>query len=307
MSAPSQAPGLPAVTPDGVPPPRPGRSLSRLEPYLLGLPGLIFMIVFFLVPVARMMYLGLTVENDAGGVDWSWSHWASVFEDDYGRAVLFRTLRIGFWTTVGCLVLAYPLALWVRQISPAFRSMVILVVLSPLLTSSVVRMLGWVLLLYDDGIVNETLGAVGIGPLTLLYRESAIVIGAIHVFFGFMFLALLSAMSRIRESEIEAAMNLGAGRLRVIREIVFPVTIPGVIGGCVIVFSLACSEYAIANMLGGSSQPVMGSEIYKQALVYLQWDRAAGIATILFLIVTVAIVIFSGLLRRRALRGLSDE
>lgn len=299
-------PVLPVAPPE--PPARRSRSLAgRLEPYLLGLPGLVFMAVFFVVPVIRMVHLGLTVPGDDGTTTFSFDHWRSVFADDYGRAVLWRTLRIGFWTTVGCLVLAYPLALWVRQISAAWRSFVILVVLSPLLTSSVVRMLGWVLLLYDDGIVNRALSRLGVGEVHLLYRESAIVVGAIHVFFGFMFLALLSAMSRIKESEIEAAMDLGAGRLRVIREVVFPVTLPGVIGGCVIVFALACSEYAIANMLGGSSQPVMGSEIYKQALVYLQWDRAAGIATVLFVIVTAVIVVFSGLLRRRALRGLGDE
>jgi putative spermidine/putrescine transport system permease protein len=262
-------------------------------PYLLSLPFLIFLTVFFVLPVVRIMLLGIMPE---GGV--SFDLFASVLSDPFYQRVAIRTLRISLATTIVSLILAFPVALHMRHVSSRWQAILVLIMVSPLLTSVVVRTLAWVVLLSQRGILNQAIGAVGLEPVRLIYVESAVVIGLTHVFFGYMVVPLMTSIRRIDDNLYAAAANLGASRLRQHLEITLPLSVPGILTGSLLVFILSASAYATPSLLGGLRISMLAVEVFNQAITMFDWAEAAVLSTILF--VMIAIVVW---LVTRALEG----
>ena len=254
-------------------------------PYLLCLPLLIFLAAYFLFPVGRMMLLAVTSEH---GPPWfTLDRIVAILADPYNRGIILRTMRISVITTAASLVMAFPIAILLTRLTSRGQTILVLIMVSPLLTSVVVRSLAWLVLLSRQGIINQALGALGIAPMRLIYTETGVVIGLTHVFFGYMVISLMTALRRIDGNLYAAAANLGAGRSRMFREITLPLSLPGILAGCVLVFTLSASAYATPSMLGGSRATVFPVEIYNLAIQQLAWGDAAAAATILFLLIAV--------------------
>jgi putative spermidine/putrescine transport system permease protein len=268
--------------------------LPDRTPYLLILPFLIFLTVFFVVPVGQIMLLGIMPE--AGGV--SFELFASVVSDPFYQRVAIRTLRISLATTIVSLILAFPVALHMRHVSSRWQAILVLIMVSPLLTSVVVRTLAWVVLLSQRGIVNQAIGAVGLEPIRLIYVESAVVIGLTHVFFGYMVVPLMTSIRRIDDNLYAAAANLGASRLRQHLEITLPLSVPGILTGSLLVFILSASAYATPSLLGGLRISMLGVEVFNQAITMFDWAEAAVLSTILFAMIAIVVWLFT-----RALEG----
>jgi putative spermidine/putrescine transport system permease protein len=270
--------------------------MSRIAsaPYLLVLPFVIFLAAFFVLPVGQMMLLGI-MPKDGG---FSFDLFASVVSDPYYQRVAVRTLRISLATTALSLLLAFPVALHLRYVSSRWQSIIVLIMVSPLLTSVVVRTLAWVVLLSQRGLINQALGAAGLEPVRLIYVESAVVIGLTHVFFGYMVVSLMTAIRRIDENLYAAAANLGASRLRQHLEITIPLSLPGILTGSLLVFILSASAYATPSLLGGLRISMLAVEVFNQAVTMFDWAEAAVISTILF--VMIALVVW---IATRALEG----
>ncbi|MPZ62708.1 MAG: hypothetical protein GEU93_15715 [Propionibacteriales bacterium] len=276
------------------------RSLSS-GPYLMVLPLVLFAAVVFLYPIVDMAISTLVVTDpDTGGRSISWESFQRVVADDYAREMIFRTLRVGVLTTLLTLVLAYPVTLWMRELTPRWRGVLVTILLSPLLMSIVVRTLGWVVLLGPGGFINDSLERIGLGPVSFLYTEGAIVFGLAQVLLGFMVLALLTTVLQIPDTVVAAGANLGARPWRVLWHIVVPMTRPGILAGAAIVFPLSASAYVTPALLGGSHNPVMATEVYTQAIVQLEFDRAAAMALVLFALVTIGVALLGVLGRNRA-------
>ncbi|MGH6884831.1 MAG: ABC transporter permease [Geminicoccales bacterium] len=270
------------------------RALDR-TPYLLSLPFLIFLSAFFVVPVAQIMLLSIMPEEEAGV---SFDLFSSVISDPYYQRVALRTLRISLATTVASLILAFPVALHMRHVGSRWQSILVLIMVSPLLTSVVVRTLAWVVLLSQRGIINQAFGAAGLEPVRLIYVESAVVIGLTHVFFGYMVVPLMTSIRRIDENLYSAAANLGASRLRQHIEITVPLSLSGILTGSLLVFILSASAYATPSLLGGLRISMLAMEVFNQAITMFDWAEAAALSTILFVMIGIVVWLVT-----RALEG----
>lgn len=257
-------------------------------PYLFSMPALILVGGLFLFPVIRMVVTSFIARSDAGA-GFSVARYVTVLTDPYYLKMLWRTVYLSGVTTVVTLVAAYPVALFMRQVSSKWRSYLSLILLSPLLMSVVVRTLGWVILLAPRGVVNTTLQALGLPVVKLIYNDQAVVMGLTHVYFGYMVLSLMTSILRIDDNLLMAASSLGASRWQVFRQVTWPLSLPGVLAGCILVFTLSASAYVTPALLGGNATKLMAMRVYELAIVYLEWEEAAVFATILFAVIFLAV------------------
>jgi putative spermidine/putrescine transport system permease protein len=246
-----------------------------VRPILFSLPALLFVGVLFLLPVASLGVTSFFDVSDDGRWSFTLSHYTELLTEGYDLGLMWRTLKLSLITTMLSLVFAFPLALYMRQISPRMRSILTLALLSPLLTSVVVRTLAWVILLGPKGVVNGALAAMGLPHVALIYNEFGVVIGLTHVFFGYMALSLMTSVLKIDENLLLAAGNLGASRWVILREIVLPLSMPGILAGSVLVFTMSASTYATPVLLA--------PEVYDLAINYLDWSSAAALCVVLFI------------------------
>jgi putative spermidine/putrescine transport system permease protein len=162
----------------------------------------------------------------------------------------------------------------------------------------VIRCYGWVILLSNNGVVNNALLNFGWidKPLTLLYTEFSVVIGMVHVLFPYMVLSIMGSLERIDPSVIRASQNLGASPIRTFFSIVLPLTLPGIFAGSVMVFSLGISSFVTPAILGGPQVKVMSFLTYEQVAVILNWPYGSAIGFLLIFIATITIIVYSKLL-----------
>jgi putative spermidine/putrescine transport system permease protein len=280
-------------------PVRPKRVRMRNRPgYLLALPVAIVLALGFLYPVLRMVWTSIT--TPAG--DLTFERYARLLSDPFYLDMVWRTIRISLITTVVSLLLAYPVAMHMRQMSARGRAFLSLILLSPLLISVVVRTLGWVILLSPTGVVNTALDGLGLGPFELIYNELAVVLGMTHVFFGYMTLSLMISVLGIPDHLLLAASDLGAKRRQILRHIIVPLSMPGVRAGCILVFALSASAYITPALLGGGRDPLLAQRVYDSALFYADFPEAAAFATILLVLILVGMFLIAFATRTSAER-----
>jgi len=260
---------------------------------LLGLPALVLLGIGFVLPIWNLLLLSLTGET---GGPASLRLYVAFFTDGYNLDILWVTLKISLITTVISLVLAFPVALYMRQVSPLARSVIAFLLLSPLLTSVVVRTLAWVFLLGPRGVLNTGLTELGFLPVRLLYNEIGVVIGLVHVFFGYMVLSLMTSLLKLDDNLLLAAQNLGASQWKILAKIVIPLSLPGILAGSVLVFTLSASTYATPALLGGTGTKMMAPEVYDLAVNNLLWDEAATYATVLCLMSAIVVILGAALI-----------
>jgi putative spermidine/putrescine transport system permease protein len=264
--------------------------MARFAPYLLSLPTLLFIGLLFLLPTGLLVANSFVADQGPNAGHFTLAVYRDFFSDSYNLNLLWRSVKLSFVTTLISLILAFPVALHMRQMSARARGMVALALIAPLLTSVVVRTLAWVILLGPKGAINKALADLGIGPVALIYNDFGIVIGLTHVYFGYMVMSLMTSLSRIDDNLLLAASNLGATRWTILREVVIPLCRPGILTGSILVFTMSASTYATPALLGGSQSRLMATEIYDLAINYLDW-RGAGAAS-LVLFVAVALLAF---------------
>lgn len=263
---------------------------SRAVPYLFSLPMLVFIGGLFLLPVASLGVASF-FKTTGDQHQFTLQMYAQIFSDPYNLAMLWRTFRIAAITTLVSMVLAFPVALYMRQVSPRWRTVIAFALLSPLLTSVVVRTLAWVILLGPKGVINSGLLALGLPTVQLIYNELGVIIGLTHIFFGYMALSLMTSVLKVDENLLLAASNLGASRWTILREIIIPLSLPGMLAGAILVFTLSASTYATPVLLGGSSTKLVAPEIYDLAINYLEWSEAAALSYVLFASIAVTVLL----------------
>jgi putative spermidine/putrescine transport system permease protein len=277
-------------------------TLARLVPVALLLPSLLFLAVFFALPALGLVsYSFLTQAPDGTvGLPITIEHYRHFFGTPLYSHVLLTTLRISLCTTGVAVLLAYPVALVMSRSAPLVRRIITMIVIAPLIVSVVVRTYGWELILGNGptGILNWLLLATGIAktPVRLLYTETAVVIGSLHVFFPMMVLPLASALGKIDPRLEDAARTLGAGVWRAFCRITLPLSLPGLAVGCALVFSLTAGSFVTPAILGGTGAQMLGMLVDQQFLVIYDWPFGATVASVL-----VAIVLIVNILSNRAL------
>lgn len=276
-----------AAVPAATSAPRPGlREAGRL---LLILPALAGMFGFFVAPYLNMLVISVMTPTPSAAYlrIFTLGNYAKVAGDAFTWGVVWRTMWIGLLTTALALVLAYPLAYHLARAPRRFRGLLMVLVISPLLVGVLIRTYGWMILLQDTGLINQALGGLGLRPLPLMYNVLGVLIGLTHVFIPFMVLAVAGAIRGI-DPELElAARSLGAGFWRTFWRVTFPLSLPGVVAGTILVFVLTISSYVIPSLLGGFKVLTVPILVVRTITELFNWPGGSAFA-ILFFVITLA-------------------
>ena len=273
-----------------------GFNMRKLSPWMLLLPAFVLMIGVFFMSLFQFFSYSL-YSYTAGKIEYTHTfyNYIKFVTDGYYANVLLTTITLAAKSTALALLIGYPLAYaCVRLKSPAAKMAVIVIVFLPLVISVVVRLYGWFILLSTKGFINWLLQAVGITskPIQLLYKQSAIVVGNVHVLLAYMVFPIFSSLSSMSPSVKEAAYDLGANKLRRFMTVTFPLSISGVLSGVQVVFTLALSAYVTPVMLGGGRIMVLARVIYEDTLG-MNWPMAAASGAIMLALSFVILTLFN--------------
>jgi len=265
---------------------------SRLAPAAMALPATILFAGLVLAPLLLTLILSFRVYDHATGVQDAWTigQYLTVLTDPYYYEIFLRTFRLAALTTLICIVVGAPEAYVLSRMRKPWRSIFLLVVLAPLLVSVVVRAFGWSMLLGPTGLVNEAMQALGLGRVRLLYTETAVVVALVHIMLPFMVIPVWTSLQKLDPATEQAALSLGASPATVLRRVVLPQILPGLLSGSLIVFGLAASSFAIPGLLGGRRLKMVATVVYDEYLNSLNWPLGAAIAVIL-LVANLAIML----------------
>lgn len=248
-----------------------------------------FFAMFFVAPLAVLAILSLQV--DPKGTAYGLTQYANFLGDRFSLGVLGSTLLLGVKVTALCLVFGYPVAWLHARSGPLGRGVIMLIVLLPLLTSVVVRTFAWIVILGRQGIVNSALLSMGVidAPLRLLYTDVGVVTALAQVQMPLMVLPLSTALGRIDPNLSDASSALGAGAWRTFAKVTLPLSLPGIIAGCMLTYAAAITAFITQSLIGGGQMVFMPMYIYQQASTLQNWPFAAAIS-IIFLVAVLAVV-----------------
>jgi len=269
--------------------------IRRLIHFLYILPGLAVMLAFFLAPLANTLKNSFHPYSRTRGVDatvFILDHYIKILTDSYYLDILVRTLRISLIVTLICVVVGYAISYYLANSSRRVQTIFILTYLTPWFVSMIVKAFGWTLLLAPHGYVNKIILWAGLvkSPLPLMWSEIGIVIGLVHAFLIFAILSILTCLIGQDPTLRSAAADLGANEWQTFRKVTLPLSLPGILVGSVIVFTLSMSAFVNPTVLGGKRFMMMSNLAYNQSVVMLNWPLGAAIG-ILLMLLTVAVVL----------------
>jgi putative spermidine/putrescine transport system permease protein len=273
------------------------RRLNRMALFLL--PSAVLFTLFFFLPIGLMAMMSVLTGNPvvAPNVAFTARHYERIIEDPYHFEVIWTTIRIGLWTTAVALLIGYPLAhLMARVRSRTVHALLLMAVLMPMLTGIIVRTFAWMALLSDKGVVNQMLAAMGLPAAHLMYNETGIIIGLVHIYVPFMVLTLTGVIGTIDERLEQAAQNLGASPLRAFWEVTLPLSLPGILAGSLLVFALAISAYVTPILMGGFQIMTLPILIYQQISASFNIGFAASLGMVLLTISLILVIAYNQML-----------
>jgi spermidine/putrescine transport system permease protein len=274
-----------------------GRFLHRhrgLTPYVLLAPGLAWLAVFFLVPLAFLGYQSLQSGTfPSYEFTWELSNFGDALSDH--RTQLVRSFLYAGIATVACLLLAYPLVYWIAFRSGPWRNLFLLVIVAPLFVTYLIRTLAWLNILADEGpIVGALRGLHVLGPNEgLLYSTLAVVAGITYNFLPFMALPLYVAVEAIDPRLLEAAKDLYASPARAFWKVTLPLSAPGIVAGTLLTFIPAAGDFINAELLGTPKQQMIGNVIQAKFLESLDYPTAAALSFVLMAAILVGLLVYA--------------
>lgn len=268
----------------------------RTDPLgLLALPGIVFLGLAFLLPLALLLWSSIR-----GGEGFTLSGYWRVVGDEYYRGVILASLQLGLVTTFGALVLGYPAAFALARARGTWQVVLFALVFLPLTVSIIVKSFGWGIVLRRDGILNWAMINLGLieRPVRMIFTEGALYAGMINVFLPFMVLPIYSVVRMMDPRLPDAAATLGASPWFRFTRVTLPLSLPGVVAGVSLVFSLAVAAYVTPSLLMGDRYMTMSMVMAKAFLNLRDWQLGAAMAAVL-LAVAAAVVVGASVLQRR--------
>jgi putative spermidine/putrescine transport system permease protein len=220
-------------------------------------------------------------------------YYAPIFSKTIYLRILWNTFEISLLTTLVTLILAYPVAYLIATGGRALSLLLTVCTLIPFFTSLLVRTYGWMVILSPEGLLNEALGLLGFGPVTLLYTRSAMLIGMTYSLLPYMVLTLASVFRGIDPGLMRAAGLFGASNVRAFLHVYFPLSLPGVLGGSLLVFLLAIGYFITPALLGSGRDQMIAMVVYEQVDRSLNWEFAAALSTLLFATTLVVFFVYA--------------
>lgn len=267
---------------------------KRLFAYALMLPCAAFITLFLLIPMFAT-FISTVTGTGAFSLDGYWQ----TLTDTYFQQVFWRTIRLSLITVAICILLGFPAAYYVARVAKK-KSLFIAMTLFPLMTSPVVRSFSWMVLLGKKGTANTLLQSLGIisSPIPMLYNEFSIVVGLVQLFLPLMIISTVGVMENIDEDLMLASNSLGASRTTSFWRIMFPLSVPGLITGSVLVFCGSLTAYTTPQLLGGSDTRMLATLIYQDGLSLNDWTAASVVAIIMIVIAVIATLLIGKLARK---------
>lgn len=282
------------------------RKVFNLAPWLLSGPALLLFLGLLLVPVLMTVLLSFSVYDSATGTGegYTVANYIEVLSDSYFHEIFLRTGGMSLAVTLLCVVLGVPEALILSRMRSPWRAIFLVIILGPLLISVIVRTLGWAILMGNEGLINSTLQALGLidSPIQMLFTLGGVIIALTHVLIPFMIISVWASIQKLDPSVENAGLSLGASPMTVLRRVIFPQIMPGILSGSIIVFALAASAFATPAILGGRRLKVVATAAYDEFTGTLNWPLGAAIA-VLLLVAMLAVILGSNHLVERRYRA----
>jgi putrescine transport system permease protein len=281
---------------------------SVLVPYL-------WLLLFFLMPfliifkisiaepvVAQPPFTSLLEWGEHGlhGIRATFENYAFLFEDGYYGIIYLESLKMAAIGTVLCLLLGYPMAYFIARQPPRRRQILLLAVVLPFWISFLLRVYAWIGLLGNRGVINHFLSGIGLidRPLPLLYNDFAVYLGIVYSYLPFMILPLYANLERLNLDLLDAAADLGARRWQAFVDVTLPLSMPGIIGGCLLVFIPAVGEFTIPALLGGADTLMIGRVLWDEFFSNRDWPVASAVSVVLLLLLIAPILWFQHIQNR---------
>ncbi|HEV3472830.1 MAG TPA: ABC transporter permease [Actinomycetota bacterium] len=275
------------------------------EPRLLIVPAWAYYLVFFMVPVGFMVAYAFAINDpDRFFVVQHGFHldqfrrlWDPLFLRIYRDTFVLAALG-----TLGCLLIGYPFAYWIAGRSGRRKTLALLLVVVPFWTSLLIRTYAWVILLSENGPISSVLQDVHLlsSPLNILYTPRAVFIGMVYDYLPLMVFPLYVAIERMDRGLVEASRDLGASRWRTFRQVTLPLTMPGIMTGCLLTFIPMLGEYVVPQILGGAKSFLIGSLVANQVVTAVDWPFGAALSVVLVVVLLAVIFVYLRVLGRRA-------
>ncbi|EHK7406095.1 TPA: spermidine/putrescine ABC transporter permease PotB [Vibrio parahaemolyticus] len=250
--------------------------------------------LFVLVPNLMIIGTSFLTRDEANLIEltFTFDNYLRLLDPLYAK-VLMHSFYMAIIATLLCLIIGYPFAYIVAKMPEKLRPFMLFLVIVPFWTNSLIRTYGLKIVLGTQGILNKSLMAMDIidKPLRLMYTETAVMIGLVYILLPFMILPLYSAIEKLDNTYIEAAKDLGASKLQTITKVILPLTMPGIIGGCLLVLLPALGMFYISDLLGGAKNLLIGNVIKSQVLNARDWPF--GAATSIALTIAMAIMLYA--------------
>jgi len=246
-----------------------------------------WMTVFVAIPFIYIFAISFMNRGEYGGIElgFTLSNYTAVFDPLYIN-VFTSSMWMALKTTLLCILIGYPFAYFIAQKTQAKKTMLLLMVIIPFLTNSLVRTYGWIILIRSEGIINNLLISLHLitEPLQILYTDTGVMIGMVYTLLPFMILPLYSCIEKLDKSLLEAASDLGAKPRRAFAKVTLPLTMPGIFAGSILVFIPTLGYFFISDLLGGSKIMLIGNLIKNQFLTARNWPFGAALSIILIVI-----------------------
>ncbi len=255
--------------------------------FLLALPTLVALIVLFIVPMGYIFYETIA-EN-------GWTDFVNFFQDEFYRGILWTTVRVSLITTLITFLLGYPTAYFMARTKSKLKNVLMIVILFPFLVSAVVRSYGWMVILGKQGLVNQLVQVLHLSeePLKILYTETAVIIGMVHLLLPYMILSVAGVIQNIDPNIEYSAYSLGANPAQTFWKVVLPLSTPGIFAGCTLVFIMSMTSYVTPKLLGGSKFRMMSTMVEQEVNVNFNWHRASAISYILLFAILVILFLLN--------------
>lgn len=253
-----------------------------------------WLVLFVFIPNLMIIITSFLTRDEANLIEFTFtlSNYTRLIDPLYAK-VMLHSLYMAIVATGLCLIIGYPFAYIVAKMPANTRPFMLFMVIVPFWTNSLIRTYGLKIVLGTQGIVNKSLMAIGLieHPIRMMYTETAVMIGLVYILLPFMILPLYSAIEKLDRSYIEAARDLGANKIQTLIKVILPLTMPGIIGGCLLVLLPALGMFYVSDLLGGAKNLLIGNVIKSQVLNARDWPF--GAATSIALTLVMALMLYA--------------
>ncbi|MFD0693586.1 ABC transporter permease [Paenibacillus sp. GCM10027628] len=257
-------------------------------------PAVFLLLSFCVIPLFIMVYYSFLTDGTSG--HFTIQNYLDFFQKDFYLKLTWKTIRISFYVTLICLLIGYPMAYVMVKIISNGKNLLLVAIIIPFWTSQLVRAYSWQNLLRDGGILEillRKLHLIGSGPLGLMFTQYAVIIAMVHIFFPYMVITIYLSLEKVDNSLIEASKSLKAGPITTFRRVVLPLSKPGIISGCILVFVPSLGAFVEPRILGGTEGSVIGMVIEDQFFEIFGWNFGAAVAFILLAIILLSMALLS--------------